>query len=436
MAEKFGVKSFSPSLVADLVHYHEGGSFNRPSQYRSLVEELAQKRVSDSNAFSFAGVNYRSSDAFNELVEKMMRYHSRIRDFVEMVPLQQFPGQNALEQAMSLLRLLQKKNGGQPSQGDGDDQPLPIFADSDGKVGDVIDSLTEPLELLDTLDEAEEELLNPDSSDSENKREQDGQRSGSNDLQKLAVAEKLVDGTDERKILEISRRLDTFTKMQIKPLHKQVVDPNAENVRRRPIKGLHELGKLSGSQWAKKAYLPETYFTYQALTGQLPVRERYRLEDKKQAILILLDGSGSMRGSRHTKATGVVMNRLKGVIDGDAEVYLGVFDTQLKIVGEAKTPEEARELIKKFKKGNFRGGGTNIATAVKQGHEFIDKKMKSGEALWRPEIVVLTDEDSSASGVTTSQIPGTTVHGFAMEVRNSGLVKLAESTGGVGVENF
>ena len=60
----------------------------------------------------------------------------------------------------------------------------------------------------------------------------------------------------------------------------------------------------------------------------------------------------------------------------------------------------------------------------------LEKAIKDGAALYRPEIVVLTDEDSSTDGVKSSQIPGTRVHGFAMEVANPKLVAFARSTGG------
>lgn len=131
-----------------------------------------------------------------------------------------------------------------------------------------------------------------------------------------------------------------------------------------------------------------------------------------------------------------VLNRLKAVLDGDAEVFVSVFDTNLSTVHRASTPEEARELIKKFADGNFSGGGTDIAAAVRAAHKYIEDAIKAGDALYRPEIVVLTDEDTSIAALKPSEIPGTRVHGFAMEVSNPVLVKLARSTGGVGIDNF
>ena len=73
---------------------------------------------------------------------------------------------------------------------------------------------------------------------------------------------------------------------------------------------------------------------------------------------------------------------------------------------------------------------------MKAAHAFIEEKMKAGEALWRPEVVVLTDEDTSTQGLRKSDIKGTRVHGFAIERKNPSLVAFAKSTSGVGIENF
>jgi uncharacterized protein with von Willebrand factor type A (vWA) domain len=166
------------------------------------------------------------------------------------------------------------------------------------------------------------------------------------------------------------------------------------------------------------------------------VRERVTRIEKKQAIFILVDGSGSMSGKRHFKATGVVMNRLKAVLSGDAEVFVSVFDTSMGKVERASTPEEARKLIKKFAEGNFSGGGTDIAAAVRTAHKFIEKAIADGAALYRPEVVVLTDDDTSITSLKKAEIPGTRVHGFAMECQNKSLVAFAQSTGGVGIDKF
>jgi uncharacterized protein with von Willebrand factor type A (vWA) domain len=127
---------------------------------------------------------------------------------------------------------------------------------------------------------------------------------------------------------------------------------------------------------------------------------------------------------------------LKAVLSGDAVVYISVFDTEMSNPDAATTPEEAKMLIKKFADGNYRGGGTDIAKAVATAHAYMQEQIAKGEMLYKPEIVVLTDDDDSAKNIKASQVQGTRVHGFAMESSNASLKAFCESTGGLYFHNF
>ena len=445
MAGKVGLRGFSRDLVADLCNLAAGGTINIPSQYRGQVQEIVEETLPapHKNGKWICGVVKNGKkgeittdnryEAIAAKTDKAMRYHQNVCDFLQTIDVSRFPGESPLEQAMSLLKMLSKQAGG--SGGGEGGEPLPIFADNE-RPEEVAEKLHDTMDMVDSLSEEELDMLDPDGNDHElMSEEQDGQREGHKGLNKLKVAEDIVEGSDKRVMLDISRMLDQFTKMQVRKQKLVEHDPAGEEVRQRPLRHLGELSRVTKSSWATRQESP-SYFLYKAITGQLPVRERVTRIERKQAIFILVDGSRSMKGKKHWKATGVVMNRLKAVLTGDAEVWLGVFDTELDKADHAATPEEARELIKKFAGQNYSGGGTDIAAAVKKAHKLIEEMIKSGAALWRPEVVVLTDEDSSTSGVKAADIPGTKVHGFAMEVKNPTLVAFAKSTGGVGIDQF
>lgn len=440
-AGKVGLKSFSKDLVADLCNLAAGGRTCPPSEYESEVRKRVAESLPapDANgrwSLPKGGFTEKRQEAVNALTGKAMRYHRNVQDFLGSVDLVRFPGGSPLEQAMSLLKLLSKQSGG-AGGGEGG-EPLPIFADAE-RPEEIAEGLNDLMDEVESLSGEELDMFDPEGKAHEVpnslEKEQDGQRSGHSGLNKLAVAEDIAPGSDRRAMLDISRTLDQFSKLQLRKQERLEMDPAGEEIHTRPIRHLGELAKINKSAWGMRQESP-TYFWYSAISGQLPVRERVTRVVRKQAVFILVDGSGSMKGKRHWKATGVVMNRLKAVLSGDAEVWVSVFDTQLGKVSHAATPEEARELIKKFAAGNFTGGGTDIAAAVKSAHAFIEKAIKDGASLYRPEIVVLTDEDSSTDGVKSSQIPGTRVHGFAMEVANPKLTAFARSTGGVGIDKF
>ena len=440
------LKGFSRDLVADLCNMAAGGAVCPPSAYRAEVARRVEEQLPAPDSYNKWQISKLDSkgkkqsastssrfEAITAKTEEAMRYHQNVCDFLQSVDLARFPGTSPLEQAMSLLKLLSKQQGGQGG-GEGG-EPLPIFNDSDRPEG-VAESLEDTMDTVDSLSEEEQDMLDPEGNNHEiESEESDGQRTGHKSLDRLKVAEDLVEGCDKRVMLDISRTLDQFTKLQVRRQRKLEADPAGDEVRSRPMRHLGELPRVASTSWALRQESP-SYFLYKAVSGQLPVRERVTRIERRQAIFILVDGSGSMRGRKHWKASGVVMNRLKAVLSGDAEVWVSVFDTQLGKVVHAGTPEEARELVKKFAAGNFSGGGTDIAASVRAAHKYVEDKIKAGEALYRPEIVVLTDEDSSVASLRKEEIPGTRVHGFAMEVANPKLVEFAKSTGGVGRDRF
>ncbi|MDQ7814275.1 MAG: VWA domain-containing protein [Patescibacteria group bacterium] len=447
-AKAVGLKGFAPDLVADMTNLAAGGRVRPPSEYRSEVARRVEEKLPAPDSNENWSITVRKDgkktsawtknrqEAIASRIEDALRYHQNVCDFLQTLDLSKFPGNSPLEQAMSCLKLLSKKQGGESSGGaEGGGEPLPIFSENERPEG-VAEALHETMDAVDSLSDEELDMVDPEGENHEvESEESDGQRQGHQGLNRLKVAEDLVDGSDKRVMLDISRKLDQFTKLQCRRQVKLETDPAGEEIRTRPIAHLGELSRVAKTAWATRQQNP-SYFLYQAVTHQLPVRERVTRLEKKQAIFILVDGSGSMSGKKHWKATGVVMNRLKAVLSGDAEVYLSVFDTKMNRVEHAGTSAEARDLVKKFAHGNFSGGGTDIAAAVREAHKFIEEQIAKGAALYRPEVVVLTDDDTSVASLKKAEIPGTRVHGFAMECQNKSLVDFARSTGGVGIDKF
>jgi hypothetical protein len=134
-------------------------------------------------------------------------------------------------------------------------------------------------------------------------------------------------------------------------------------------------------------------------------------------------------------AGGILMNRLKAVIDGDAELWFRWFDTGLKKEHYVETPEQARELIKLVAQGNYSGGGTAIANCVREAVKQIQELEAEGFR-YRPELVVVTDGEDDTSSLKLSELAGIKLHAFVVECKNRNFAELARRTGGVGVENF
>jgi Mg-chelatase subunit ChlD len=425
-AAEMQLNSYSPTFVGDLANIAAGGKINPPSKYAGIIEGMVREKIPAPDIhgrYVYGNISYASRDeVYTKILADDNKYNQKVCDFLQTINFDVFDG-SPLEKAIGVLKLLSAKQGGTPGSGD---DCLPIFNQSSPE--DIAQDINSAMEIVESLNQDEIEMIDPDSQNHKIVN-------GNFELNKLKVAQDMMPGTKNRSVLEISRHLDNFSKLQVRKQKKVSPDPTGEEKQTRPMQNMSEIGKVAKSAWADKIANP-TLFAYKVATNQYLVTERVTRIEKKQAIFILVDGSGSMKGSKHFKATGVVMNRLKAVLSGDAQVWISVFSDSMSTPKSASTPDEARKLIKEFSSGNFVGGGTQIAVAVKAAHDFIQNKIKSGECLYKPEIVILTDEDNSITGLKKSQIPGTRVHGFAMERKNSSLVDFCKSTGGIGIENF
>ena len=128
------------------------------------------------------------------------------------------------------------------------------------------------------------------------------------------------------------------------------------------------------------------------------------------------------------------MNRLKAVIEGDAELYVRLFDTALKQEYHAGTPAEAREVSRHFTEKNYSGGSTDISGCARAAQSRIEEIVRQGST-YKPELVIITDGDD-AINLNTKEFAGTKVHAFVVDTANVALCKFAQAAGGVGISNL
>jgi len=426
-AQAANLPGFAPDLVEDLCNLAAGGDIVAPSSYRSEIERKVREHLPQQQNEDFAAWSKRVA----ERSEKAARYHQAVADFLERLDLSVTPGSSPLEQAVNLLKLLATQKGGQPDgkSGPTTESSLPIFVDPKQTPESVAERLNSAMEEVESLSDEERELLDPDA-EQQSSSAGDG---GEDPKQAVKLAEDMLRGKEI--MLKISRNLDKLTRMKVSRQKKLEVDPEGDERRLRPLEHFGELMQIPQSAWA----LPRNYRNYLAVTKQLPVRERVTRRERKQLLYVICDCSGSMgQGQRLYKAGGIVMNRLKAVIDGDAELWFRWFDTELKQRHEARTPEEARALIKEIARGNHSGGGTCIADCVRAAVSDIADIWNDPDAseFHKAELVVITDGDDDCSSLRIDQLDHTRLHVFVVEKKNEALCLLAQASGGVGVQQF
>ena len=426
-AAKVGLKRWAPATVRDLSNLASGGRL-RPLD-EILDEATKDLRVTriDTEANSFprfqATVGTRTAQggsreaAEANLRESLEKSERAYRGFLEaQAPVvRSTPGTSSpLAKAVGFLKVLAAQKG---EAAGGDGESLPVFTEEQAAAA--AKDVKSLLDQVDSLDDLEKDLLEEDE-----KEEDDGDDA----LGTIERATRLAG--KKAKALEVARNLKTLTRMRVSKRKEAEKDPEGSDTRRRPMESLGELSRVSAVERA----LPKSYRMYRAVTRQPLIRERITTVEKKQLIYLVVDCSGSMNeGDRAACAAGVVMNRLRCLLEDTAEVYLAFFDNKLREGRKVEREEAAQVLREGFLQGNFSGGSTSIDSAVREAHRRCEELVVSGQELTRPEVVVVTDGDDTVT-VRSSDIPGTKVHGFVVGGGdNIRLRELAVATGGVGV---
>lgn len=422
-AKEVKLQNFSPSLVEDLCNLASGGELVPPSEYHGTLQQEAEAETTKTGRDgSWELPDGCRTDDWQQAVEartaKKIKYHQNVTDFIRDVDLDSMPGQTPLERAMSLLKVLSKKQGGQPG-GDGD--TLPIF--QDGDPSKEAKDLNELMDQVDSMSQEEKDLL------------VDKDKGQKEELQKREIAEDFASNKAKRIALELARKLDTLTRMRVSKEKKKIPDSDGSEIRVRQMEGLLELPRVGFSQRLVYRSMSRTLDLYKAVTSQYVVTERVTPITRKQLLYILVDCSGSMDDvQRIGAACGVLMNRLKAVIDDDAILYWRFFTNKLMEEHLVDTPEKARNAMQVLRKKNFNGGSTAIGDCVKEAQKRIDEIAKKGET-YRPELVVVTDGDDEVK-ISLQDVGGTKLHAFMVgghQKADHPLLVVARQSGGVGI---
>ena len=431
-AEAVKLKKWSPDFVADLANVAAGGEVLPSHQWRHLVEPTAGKRDRDGDYFyrdetrdghytrdAEKALAMRQKYSNPKILNMAVQTHENVCRFLRTVDFTGVPGDSPLQKAVSLLKIMSERDGW---RGGAEGDPLPIFAEGDAQ--DEAETLNDLLDAIESLDDLETQLLEEDDAEK-------GAGSGHGRMQKtVRLAQEMLSGKEIW--LQVSRHLDKLARMRTAKRVKVFPDIEGEDVRHRPIESFSEMHRLPQTEWA----LPRSLRNYRIATRAAHVRERVKREEKQQLLYMMIDCSGSMdSGQRIYKAGGVLFNRLKAVVAGDAQIFVRFFDSRLFEEHHADTPAAAKGLMQRFQKQNFSGGGTNIAKCARETLARIDEIQKEG-SLTRPELVIVTDGEDNVSSLKQEDFGQTRMHAFVVERSNAELVQLARSTGGVGIEKL
>ena len=219
---------------------------------------------------------------------------------------------------------------------------------------------------------------------------------------------KVLNG-DMREALRISRRLRTLSNLTNPSFSRWRADPSGPEVTWRRMKSMGEMSQMRQSAYAFHKLQPRV-FKKKLVGREFLVRERGINRDNQQLLYVLIDGSGSMNGPRVTMATGALLNRLRSVVKGDAQMFYRMFDSAPHVEKSALNPYEGFEAVQYIMEGHtYSGGGTNINGAIVSAINAIKDKLEANPDLVQPEILLITDGEDRIN-VTFEELCGIRFH--------------------------
>ena len=428
-AEELELKNFSVPFVRDIANIASGGSYYDYDRILREVSNEVRVRPDNDGDYKDSDGNYIMTDDDNYVKDynkarvmaasKKAQYHQNINNFIQELDLDGVPGTTPLTKAVNMVNILAKADSSNDNS-EQDGQSMPIFQEKNGE--QLAKDLNKIFEDIKNLDNPEKMLMEKDT-DAKAENEQ-------NDFSTMELASDMVKGKSIW--LKISRKLESLVSLRTFAYRKTVADIEGKSVRSRPIENPNEINKLTSAEWSNPEYLR----MFRIASRQAQIRERVSIIEKKQLLYMLIDSSGSMSGDRIHIAGGVLMNRLKAVVKGEAEVFIRFFDGEVYEEHHASNAEEAQKLMEFFEKKNFSGGSTRIAKALRTARDTIKDKMSKDEVYVLPEIVIVTDGEDDLRELKARDFKPTVVHSIIIENDSKELADFSRATGGICIQKL
>ncbi len=253
-------------------------------------------------------------------------------------------------------------------------------------------------------------------------------------IRRLDIASRFLAEPSMEALLRISRIANEYVAFQPRFEKKMLPAADGDQTRMRMMQSYGELPRLAPAAWALKVASPK-YFRYRLATKSFMVREKIKRSDKKQFFYAMLDRSKSMQqGERIYKLLAILLNRLRAVGRREAILGYSFFDSVVHEEILVNDLADAKEEIRKLHHEFFVGDDTDINLALREGITRIQRVVGEIEAE-RPELIIVTDGDHGIN-VTAKELKGIILHVFIVEQQNDDLMKLAQQTGGVALEQL
>lgn len=421
-AKEVGLKTYSPTFAQDLASLAAGEKYRPLSEVMVDLKteqcKVTQKtfHVDSDGDYYTPGADWGSytKDRDQKVQfeqEKLAQSMQNMRNYLQHIApqLSRIPGATPLSRAMNLMKHLgdQDQSGSEAEGGD-----PPPFSTSSEKTQEMIEKLESDLEILETLDEDDHELLGSE---------------GDTEKAWLNMDAKV------HEIMRVAQFCEGQAKLKVHPQSRLVRDNEGKFTFFRASRDFSDFPMAQ-----RKILLSRNKIGHKILSQQAKVAERYTKDTPLPFISMILDESGSMSGESDLKGLGILWYLVKEVRKGNCIGLFSFFEKkcrQFHLLDQSTTID----WFKAISKHDFDGGSTRVGDCALEILAYQDRIVTEkglNVDLSQKHLILVNDGQDSLGSFTVKSLGTSVLHSFILGNNNEELKKISQATGGMYKENI
>jgi len=413
-AREVGLKTYSPTFAQDLASLAAGEKFRPLSEVMADLKcKVTQKtfHVDSDGDYYTPGADWGSyTKDRNQKVEfeqeKLAQSTQNMRNYLQHIApqLDRIPGATPLSRAMNLMKYLGDQNQSGSEAEDGNPTP---FSTSSEKTQEMIEKLESDLEILESLDEDDHELLGSE---------------GDTEKAWLNMDEK------SQEIMRVAQFCKQQAKLKVQPKSRLVRDSDGQFTFFRASRDFSDFPKTQ-----RRVLMSRNKIGHKILSQQAKVAERYTKNNPLPFISMILDESGSMDGESDRKGLGILWYLVKEARRGNC---IGLFSFFERKCREFHLLDQSTSIdwFKSISRHDFDGCSTRVGDCALEILDYQDKVVaeKGLNVDLSQKHLILVNDGQDPLGKFSEKSLGTSVlHSFILGNKNPGLKKISQATGGI-----
>lgn len=423
-AKEVGLKSYSSIFAQDLACLAAGEKFRPLSEVmgdlKTEQRKITQKtfKVDSDGDYYTPGADWGSYTKDRDRKaqfeqKKVTQSAENMRNFLQHIApqLSRVPGATPLSRAMNLMKYLGDQNQSGSENGDDSGNLIP-FSTSSEKTQEMIEKLESDLEILESLDEDDHELLGSE---------------GDTEKAWLNMDEK------SQEIMRVAQFCKQQAKLKVQPKSRLVRDSDGQFTFFRASRDFSDFPKTQ-----RRVLMSRNKIGHKILSQQAKVAERYTKNNPLPFISMILDESGSMSGEADSKGLGILWFLVKETRKGNC---IGLFSFFERKCREFHLLDQSTSIdwFKSISRHDFDGCSTRVGDCALEILDYQDKVVAEkglNVDLSQKHLILVNDGRDPLGNFSEKSLGTSVLHSFILGNKNPELKKISQATGGIYKEDI